>query len=79
MFLGWFDDTRKKDPGEKIAEAVERYRAKYGEQPTLCLVNEADMTTLAGLEVKTASYIRPNHFWVGKNEPQQDSPLTAAA
>jgi hypothetical protein len=69
MFLGWFDDTRKKDPSEKIAEAVERYVSKYGEQPTLCLVNEADMTTYAGVEVKATSYIRPNHFWVGKSEP----------
>jgi hypothetical protein len=78
MFLGWFDDTRKKDPGEKITEAVERYVAKYGEQPTMCLVNEADMTTLDGLEVKTASFIRPNHFWVGKEEPK-DEPVPIAA
>ena len=78
MFLGWFDDTRKKDPGEKIAEAVERYVAKYGAQPTLCLVNEADMTTLPGLEVKSAPFIRPNHFWVGTSEPQEE-PLSAAA
>lgn len=78
MFLGWFDDTRKKDPGEKIAEAVERYESKYGEKPTLCLVNEADMTTFDGIEIKATSYIRPNHFWVGKSEPQ-DEPLRAAA
>jgi hypothetical protein len=78
MFLGWFDDTRKKDPGEKIAEAIERYVSKYGEQPTLCLVNEADMTTFDGVEVKATSYIRPNHFWVGKAEPQAE-PVPAAA
>ena len=77
MFLGWFDDTRKKDPGEKIAEAVERYVSKYGERPTLCLVNEADITTFDGLEVKSAPFIRPNHFWVGKAEPQ-DEPLPVA-
>ena len=78
MFLGWFDDTRKKDPGEKIAEAVQRYVAKYGEQPTMCLVNEADMATLDGLEVKSAPFIRPNHFWVGKEEPK-DEPIPIAA
>jgi hypothetical protein len=78
MFLGWFDDTRKKDPVEKIAEAIERFQAKYGEKPTLCLVNEADMTHLDGIEVKTAPYVRPNHFWVGNAEPQ-DGPIAAAA
>jgi len=66
MFLGWYDDTRKKDPREKIEEAVERYIAKFGAHPDLCLVNPADLTQYDGVEVKAVSYIRPNHFWVGQ-------------
>jgi len=73
MFLGWYDDTRKKDPREKIEEAVERYVAKFGTQPDLCLVNAADLTQFDGLEVKVTSYIRPNHFWVGQSDSQVDS------
>jgi hypothetical protein len=66
MFLGWYDDTRKKDPREKIEEAVERYIAKFGSHPDLCLVNAADLTQYDGVEVKAVDYIRPNHFWVGQ-------------
>jgi hypothetical protein len=66
MFLGWFDDDRKKTPKSKIEEAIERYVAKFGDNPTLCLLNQADLTAYDGLEVKVVSYVRPNHFWVGR-------------
>jgi len=66
MFLGWFDDTRKKVPHEKIEEAVERYIAKFGTHPNLCLLNAADATKFDGMEVKVVDYVRPNHFWVGR-------------
>jgi hypothetical protein len=68
MFLGWYDDTRKKDVREKIEEAVERYIIKYGDNPDLCLVNEADATSFEGLEVRVVSFVRPNHFWIGRAE-----------
>lgn len=66
MFLGWFDDDRKKASKIKIEEAIERYVAKFGDKPTLCLCNAADATACDGLEVKAVSYVRPNHFWVGQ-------------
>jgi len=68
MFLGWFDDTRKKDPHEKIEEAVERYVAKFGLNPDICLLNAADITQYDGIEIKVVDYVRPNHFWVGRAE-----------
>lgn len=77
MFLGWFDDTRKKTPTEKIEEAVERYVAKFGKAPTLCLVNAADAVAYAGLEVRVAPHISPNHFWVGEEEQPAPTPLAA--
>ncbi|MDQ5825310.1 MAG: hypothetical protein M3441_14045 [Chloroflexota bacterium] len=66
MFLGWFDDTPKKSTADKLEEAVERYLAKFGEKPDLCLVNQKDATTYKGLDVRVVEYVRPNHFWVGK-------------
>lgn len=66
MFLGWFDDDRKKAATIKIEEAIERYTAKFGDKPTLCLCNVADAVVYDGLEVKVVSYVRPNHFWVGR-------------
>lgn len=68
MFLGWFDDTRKKSAKEKIEEAVERYTAKFGESPNICLVSADDETVYDGLVVKVVQYVRPNHFWIGRDE-----------
>ncbi len=66
MFLGWFDDTPKKSVETKLEEAVERYLAKFGEKPDLCLVSQKDAVSLSDLEVRVVDYVRPNHFWVGK-------------
>ena len=68
MFLGWFDDTPKKSVTQKLAEAIERYEAKFGETPTLCLVNVTNSAEYSGLEVRVADYVRPNHFWVGRGD-----------
>ena len=68
MFLGWFDDTPKKSVQTKIEEAVERYIAKFGEDPNVCLVNSADAATVKNLEIRPVAYVRPNHFWVGRDE-----------
>ena len=77
MFLGWFDDTPKKSVAEKIREAVERYIAKFGEAPNVCLVNAGDAIAYDGVEVRTVEYVRPNHFWVGKVEGTSGAPLAA--
>lgn len=68
MFLGWFDDTPKKSVSDKIEEAVERYAAKFGEAPNICLVNASNVTAFKDLKVRAVEYVRPNHFWVGKEE-----------
>ncbi|MEP6774602.1 MAG: hypothetical protein ABJA50_03320 [Chloroflexota bacterium] len=71
MFLGWFDDDRKKTAHVKIEEAVERYVSKFGGAPTHCLCNAADAIAYDGLEVKVVQYVRPNHFWIGSLEPSE--------
>jgi hypothetical protein len=35
----WYDDDKQRRFDEKVARAVEYYRAKYGVQPTECYVN----------------------------------------
>lgn len=79
MFLGWFDDTPKKSAADKLEEAVERYRGRFGESPDLCLINEKDATTRDGIEVRVVEYVRPNHFWVGKAEALPPSATTVRA
>lgn len=77
MYLGWYDDTPKKSAEEKIEEAVQRFIAKFGERPTVCLVSPGSAVGFDGLEVKTAAYVRPNHFWVGREEPATVGSLAA--
>ena len=74
MFLGWFDDTRKKDPHEKIEEAVERYVAKFGAHPTFACSIAADATQFDGMEVKASGLCSPQPFLggPGRQRPESD-------
>jgi hypothetical protein len=69
MYLGWFDDDRKKTTHAKIEEAFERYVSKFGDAPTHCLCNAADAIDYDGLEIKVVQYVPRNHFWIGSVEP----------
>jgi hypothetical protein len=71
MYLGWFDDDRKKATHTKIEEAFERYVSKFGGPPTYCLCNVADAIDYEGLEVKAVQHVRPNHFWIGSGQPDE--------
>ncbi len=39
----WYDDDGKRQLDEKVARAVEYYRAKYGVQPTECYVHPSTL------------------------------------
>src|SRR3954470_14567048 len=69
MFLAWFDDSNKKPVQTKIEEAVERFTHKFGLVPDVCLVNEREVIELAHITVRPTRHIRPNYFWVGREEP----------
>ena len=68
MYLAWFDADRKKPVTEKIAEARERYLAKFGAEPAVCLVNPADAVPGTPVELRPAAYISRNCFWIGVDE-----------
>jgi hypothetical protein len=67
----WFDDSSFALP-EKIERAVSFYTEKYGREPTLCLVNPKTLNggegNLAGVEVRKARCVMPDHFWIGVDE-----------
>lgn len=65
MYLGWFDDNSKKPTETKIAEAIQAYVDRYHTSPNVVLVNEAERVEVAGVAVRSESYIRRNNFWVG--------------
>ena len=68
MYLGWFDDTPKKSVVEKIEEAAERYITRFGQEPNVCLVNVANVAEFEKITIKAVDFVRPNHFWVGRDE-----------
>jgi hypothetical protein len=75
----WFDDSAR-PLGEKLQRAVEHYARKYGRQPTLCLVHPGGLDSgegvLAGVHVRGARSVMPNHLWVGVDE-QPARPVAA--
>ena len=65
VFLGWLDTDPRKSPEQKIREACERFEYKFGRPATTVLVHTSLDIAVEGLEIRQASYIRPNCFWAG--------------
>ncbi len=69
----WFDDDPRRKLEEKIARAVAHYKDKYGQLPTLCFVNPKALNggpdLAAGVQIKAARNVLPNHFWIGVGDP----------
>lgn len=67
----WFDDSSR-PMNEKVERAVTFYRDKFGRQPNLCLVNpetcELKQGVIAGVELRQARMVLPDHLWVGVDE-----------
>ena len=68
----WYDDDSKRAFGEKVARAVDYYKAKYGSVPTVCFVNPATIKdapdTAAGVQIRSARNVMVDHFWLGVGE-----------
>jgi hypothetical protein len=68
----WYDDDSKRPFSEKVARAVDYYKAKYGSVPTVCFVNPASLKdspdTAAGVQIRSARNVMVDHFWLGVGE-----------
>ncbi len=73
MFLGWYDPDKKKSPQQKLLDAIKRYQEKWGRSPSVALVNAADAIEAPGIEVRVATHVAPNTFYVGDDEPQDEA------
>ena len=68
----WFDDSSTALQ-DKVTQAVSFYQDKFGEMPTHCLVNPKTLNKesegiVAGVQVRTARNVMPNHYWIGVDE-----------
>ncbi len=67
MFFVWYDDSRTKPLSQKLQEASERFRQKYGITPTRCLISEnsgTGLTSIEGITFETAKSVPPNYLWL---------------
>lgn len=70
-FLMWYDDNPKLSVTKKIEDAIQAYSTRFrGAKPTLVLMNEEEITEYNGVQVRGASTIRRNTFWVGQEAPE---------
>jgi hypothetical protein len=65
MYLLWHDDDTKRPTAQKIVQAIQAYAERFGREPSVVLVNEADLVEVPGVEVRAENYVRKNNFWVG--------------
>lgn len=70
----WFDDSAR-PLQEKVQRAADYYAQKYGRAPTLCLVHPSSLQggprLVAGVEIRGARTVMPNHLWIGIDEKLQ--------
>ena len=71
----WFDDS-KRSLTLKVEEAVDYYKDKYGQSPTLCFVNPATIAGAKvvqnGVEVCETMTVMPHHFWIGVDKKSKN-------
>ena len=72
----WLDDNKDRSMEDKITRALAWYKENYGPKPTMCFVNPAAMkdkvegeVEIEGVNIRAASFMQPNHFWVGTAAP----------
>jgi len=74
MFTGmmWFDNDPKTPLTEKVHQAADYYRNKYGRIPDLCLVNPKMLPESEAHEgkiiIRSARSVLPGHLWIGVDE-----------
>ena len=68
--LLWRDADPKRALNEKVAQAADRYRAKYGRKPNLCYVNPMQLAgsepaEYGGVRLVPSRHVTKHYFWIG--------------
>ena len=91
--LLWYDGDNQRTLLEKVQQAAQRYRQKFGRTPTVCYVHPSSLSGLAGPElaidcrldgcpariwVIAASRVLPHHFGMGEGDAPSAGVVSAA-
>lgn len=66
--LLWLDDNPKRDIADKVSQAADRYREKFGQQPDTCYIHESQVNGIhevAGVRLVGVHNVLRYHFWIG--------------
>ena len=68
--LLWFDADPKRALNDKIAQAADRYRHKFGRKPNLCYINPmmlpgSEPSECNGVRLVPSRHVLKHHFWIG--------------
>lgn len=91
--LLWYDDNPRRELEDKVGEAAQRYRAKYGRWPNTCYVHpqmvaerlEQELRVACPkrsrtvIRVMSAPNILPHHYWLGETTKKPAKRARAAA
>jgi hypothetical protein len=66
--LLWYDADAKRPTGQKIDDAVNRYRERLGRAPNCCHVNPAELVEHAAVQVVANPRVVRHHYWIGVDE-----------
>ncbi len=62
----WFDNDPKTSLEDKLRQATERYRQKFGQRPRLCYVNGGALVdpqlAVGALQMRGAGNVSPGYF-----------------
>lgn len=68
LYLVWYDADSRRTAGEKIQDASAAYAKRFSAAPNVVLVNIADVTELADMEIRAERTVQPHNFWVGRSD-----------
>lgn len=68
LYFCWFDDSKQRSLVQKIHNAIEHYKERYGMPPNIVQIRQADaaqLTQLDNVRIDGKPYIQQHHIWVG--------------
>jgi hypothetical protein len=66
--LLWYDADGKRPTGQKIEDAVTRYRERFGRAPNCCHVHPNDVVDHGSVQVVADPRVLLHHYWVGVDD-----------
>lgn len=70
MYMMWYEPDKRVSVAERVGDAIDAYRAKWGREPREVVLHPsvAEAVGEAGVPVRVRAEVRPTLVYVGDNE-----------